>query len=268
MPTRCPIIVQLLLAAIVTVLGSDRVAAADLAVDTALVVSIDVSGSVSEERYQLQMQGVAQALEDPAVVDAITSGPHSAILFSMITWADKPAQVIGWSRISSRDDASRVAARVRALPHSSGEFTCFGRMFDLVAEEVIPTAPIPATRMIVDVSGDGIDNCVDAERLRNLRDGVLKKGATINGLPILVPGENDFVGSSAFRAPGYGLRELSRNPDHEVTTLDRWYATNVVGGANSFVLPAKGYKDFSNAIKRKFVIEISSAKSLQFLARN
>jgi hypothetical protein len=31
----------------------------------------------------------------------------------------------------------------------------------------------------------------------------------------------------------------------------------VVGGTGAFVLPAKGFSDFGNAIRQKFVIEIS-----------
>ena len=52
-------------------------------VDTALIVSVDVSNSVDAERYKLQMEGIAQALEDPQVIDAIISGPKAGILFSM-----------------------------------------------------------------------------------------------------------------------------------------------------------------------------------------
>ena len=40
-------------------------------VDTALVLAVDVSESVDAERYRLQMEGIARALEDPAVIDAI-----------------------------------------------------------------------------------------------------------------------------------------------------------------------------------------------------
>src|SRR5690606_20317311 len=89
-------------------------------VDTALAVSVDVSNSVDAERYRLQMEGIAQALEDPEVLKAILNGPNATILFSMVTWADKPRQVIGWERISSPEDAAAVAAKVRGLPRQTG----------------------------------------------------------------------------------------------------------------------------------------------------
>ncbi|MBS0253377.1 MAG: DUF1194 domain-containing protein, partial [Proteobacteria bacterium] len=74
-------------------------------VDTALVVSVDVSNSVDEGRYKLQMEGIAKALEDPGVIDAITGGSTGGILFSMVTWADTPSFVIPWIRIANKADA-------------------------------------------------------------------------------------------------------------------------------------------------------------------
>ena len=58
-------------------------------VDTALIVAVDVSNSVDDKRYRLQMEGIAQALEDPGVIQAIVGGAKGGILFSMITWADR-----------------------------------------------------------------------------------------------------------------------------------------------------------------------------------
>lgn len=57
-------------------------------VDTALVLAVDVSDSVDAARYQLQMEGIARALEDESVINAITGGPKGGILLSLISWAD------------------------------------------------------------------------------------------------------------------------------------------------------------------------------------
>lgn len=234
---------------------------ADDGVDTALIVSVDVSQSVDESRYRLQMEGIAAALEDPGVVAAITSGPRGGILFSMIAWADRAELVLGWRRIASQADASAVALMVRSLPQKGGEFTCMARMFRTVAVSILPSIPIPASRLVVDVSGDGIDNCSPKNEMHAERDAVIAAGATINGLPIIVAGENTVVGSGAYRAPGYGLQELSSQPDLERTTLDAWFKDNVIGGDNAFVLPAQGYDDFGRAFRRKFVSEISSLET-------
>ncbi len=224
-------------------------------VATALIVSVDVSQSVDDTRFRLQMEGIAEALEDPGVVAAITGNP-GGILFTMVTWADKAGTPVPWRRIASRTDAAAVAAQVRATPRQAGEFTCIGQMFRTVAASVIPAMPLQADRIVVDVSGDGIDNCTDPDDLESERTDLLALGTTINGLPILVPGENDVVGAGAYRAPGYGLRPTPLPQDR--TSLEQWYRAHVVGGPAAFLLAAAGYGDFSRAMRRKFVIEISA----------
>lgn len=228
-------------------------------VGTALVVSVDVSGSVDESRYKLQMEGIAEALEDPAVLAAITGSP-GGIAFAMVTWADAARVSVDWRRIASRADAAAVAALVRAVPRQPGNFTCLGGMLRTISGSVLQRLPVPAERVVVDVSSDGIDNCTDPDDLRAQRDALLDSGVVINGLPILVPGENDIVGVGAYRAPGYGLRELPEGTYREGTTLEAWYRQYVIGGPGAFLLPARGYGDFARALRQKFVLEISGLK--------
>ena len=73
-----------------------------------------------------------------------------------------------------------------------------------------------------------------------------------------MPGENDVVGAGAYRAPGYGLRPTPLPQDR--TSLEQWYRAHVVGGPAAFLLTAAGYGDFSRAMRRKFVIEISALR--------
>lgn len=224
-------------------------------VDAALAVAVDVSQSVNETRYQLQMEGIAQALESPEVVTAITSGRRSAILFAMIAWSDAPQMVLPWQEIASVEDARRVAALVRSLPHRGGEFTCLAKMMRYFGDSVLPTVSMLAARVILDVSGDGIDNCTVRTAIDAERDRLVATGVTINGLPIMVPGENDIVGEGAYRAPGFGFDRVG--PGTDTTTLDAYFTDHVIGGPGAFILPSQGYKDFTRAIKRKFVVEIS-----------
>jgi hypothetical protein len=154
-----------------------------------------------------------------------------------------------------------VAAKVRALPHTGGEFTCMARMLRSMALKFIPAIPAKAQRIVVDVSGDGVDNCSDRSALHEERDRVVALSATINGLPIIVPGENDVVGSGAYRAPGFGLRELYTETEGS-TTLDRWFTEHVIGGPGSFLMVAQGYGDFGRALRQKFVTEISENDAL------
>lgn len=200
-------------------------------VDTALVISVDVSNSVDEHRYKLQMEGIATALEDPEVMEAILNGPQGGIAVSLITWADKPRIAIPWIKIKSKEEASAVAARVRALPRHTGEFTCVTTMLRNVADKVVTQIPFKAYRVVVDVSGDGADNCNADEPIQTVHDELVDGGVTINGLPILEGPEKD--------------------------SLEGWYTEHVKGGPSGFVLPANGFGDFGRAIRQKFVLEIS-----------
>ncbi|MFC3692428.1 DUF1194 domain-containing protein [Chenggangzhangella methanolivorans] len=224
---------------------------------TALVLSIDVSGSVDEARYNLQLEGIAEALEDPVTLSAISATGGAGVWLSVVTWADGARVSVGWRRVASLSDARAFADEVRRIPREPGQFTCIGGMLRVVSQTLIPALPNPVETLVVDVSGDGIDNCGDVREIHEERDAVLALGATINGLPILVPGENDVVGVGAFRKPGFGLRELPSRPDQEATTLDRWYRDHVIGGPGAFLLVAQGYEDFSRALRRKLVTEIS-----------
>ncbi len=199
-------------------------------VDTALVISVDVSNSVDATRYQLQLEGIAKALEDDAVIEAILTGGRGGILISLVMWADKPKISIPWTKISSKEEALAVAAQVRKLPRESGEFTCMSGMMRMVADKVVTQIPAQANRIVIDVSGDGKDNCNREEPVDAVRDELVASGVIINGLPIL---------------------------EGDGPTLEGWYRDYVVGGTGAFVLPAKGFSDFGNAIRQKFVIEIS-----------
>lgn len=210
-------------------------------VDTALVVSVDVSNSVDAHRYKLQMEGIAQALEDPDVLKAILNGPNASILFSMVTWADRPRQVIGWERISNPVEAAAVAAKVRGLPRQTGEFTCLSAMLRSISDKVVSQIPAKPFRTIVDVSGDGRENCNPEEPPARVRDELAASGVTVNGLPILEGDEGE--------------------------TLEQWYRENVMGGPGAFVLPADGFEDFGRAIRQKFIIEISGVEPSQRQAR-
>lgn len=227
-------------------------------VDTALVVSVDVSNSVDENRYRLQMEGIAAALEDPGVIEAITNGPNGGILFSMVTWADRPEFALPWVKIASKEDAQTVAAKIRKLPQAGGEFTCMTRMMRSVNDKIVSQIPGEATRVVLDVSGDGPDNCNAEEPIQDVRDELVANGVTVNGLPINIGDPGEPVGEGAYRAPGSSfdssqLKQSAEGP----TTLEQWYRDNVMGGMGAFVLPANGYSDFGRAIRQKFVIEIS-----------
>jgi len=201
------------------------------AVETALIMAVDVSGSIDDRRYRLQMQGIAAALEDPAVIEAMLGYDKNGILFTLITWADDPQIAIPWSRIGNVSDARAIAARVRRLPQQGGEFTCIAGALRYIREQIVPQAKQRARNIVLDVSGDGTDNCNPQVPVGSLRDQILKQTVVINGLPIM------------------------QGPEGK--SLVEWYRDNVIGGPGAFLLAANGYEDFGRAIRQKFVVEVS-----------
>jgi hypothetical protein len=81
-------------------------------------------------------------------------------------------------------------------------------------------------RKIIDVSGDGPNN--SGADLDAARKDALASGIIVNGLSI-------------------------EAEDHD---LQDYYLNHVIIGADSFVEPAKGFKDFARAIKEKLLREL------------
>jgi hypothetical protein len=200
-------------------------------VDTALVLAVDVSGSVDDGRFVLQMEGIARAFEDAEVQRTILSGSRGALLVTLVNWSHKPQIAVPWTVIASPADAVAFAAEVRSAPRTSEDFTCMSQMMQVVADKVLPLMPLPADRKVVDVSGDGRDNCNPSVPVDVVRDDLINADVTINGLPIL--------------------------EGREAATIEPWYEQNVIGGIAAFLLPANGFRDFGRAIRQKFILEVS-----------
>jgi hypothetical protein len=200
--------------------------------DLALVLAMDVSDSMDEERFNLQMEGVAKALGAEDVEASILSGPHRAILVSLVQWSNRPFVSLPWTLLTSESDIRHFADRVRHLDRQGHDFTCMSVALRSIADKLVTQMPVPAERIVIDVSGDGHDNCNPREPVEKVRDELNAKGVAINGLPIL-EGDEEF-------------------------TLEAWYREHVIGGPNSFLMPAAGFADFERAMRHKFVTEISA----------
>lgn len=247
---------QLLVVLLVLVSTLRDVRAEDV-VDTALVMAVDISQSVDENRYRLQMEGIAQALEDPDVIRVVTSGPRRAILFTLVGWADRARVLLPWTWIASASDAAAVAKMLRSLPVASGEYTCLGRMLQYLNDQTLAPVPVKADRVVVDVSGDGPDNCTSTRFVDQQRDRLVKSGVIVNGLPINEEGEERQI-ERWNRAPGSTQQEFPLPSKGEQGTLTMWYERHVMGGEGAFVITANGYDDFARAIRRKFILEIAA----------
>ena len=106
----------------------------------------------------------------------------------------------------------------------------------ILASELLETNDLEGTRRVIDISGDGPNNY--GLSLAPVREETFAKGIVVNGLPIIVEGA-EFGGRGFF-------------PD-----VDRYYQRCVIGGPGAFLVVARGFEDFANAIRRKLFLEIS-----------
>src|SRR5712692_1818988 len=193
----------------------------------ALVLAVDVSESVSRERYILQHDGIARAFETPALLEAIAAQP-GGIEALVLEWSDpdKIAVTVDWTRIADRAAAARFSAAVRATKRTSAGLTAIGSAM-LAAGAAFERLPEPAAHRVIDVSGDGMANF--GVPPVTARDELVRRGITINGLAI-----------------------LSEEP-----WLAEYYEHNVVGGPAAFVVVAQGFDSFAEAMLRKLVQEVA-----------
>jgi hypothetical protein len=213
-----------------------RPARADEPVDVALVLAVDVSRSVDEDEARLQREGYRSAVSDPRVVEAIRGGMLGSIAVCYIEWAGIEYQrtVIPWTRIASQADANGWASTLEQAPRASLSWTSISGAIE-ASRRAMGECPHEATRKVVDVSGDGVNNSGPPAELA--RDRAVAEGITINGLPIL----ND--------RPTFG-----RAPP---VPLDIYFRDSVIGGQGAFMIAAEDFEAFGNAVRRKLIREIA-----------
>jgi hypothetical protein len=196
-------------------------------VDAALVLALDVSGSVSEANWKVQREGVASAIGSDQFAKAVRRGQIGRVAIAVVQWGTAPRMVIGWRILETPAETRALAEDMRRMQRTESGGTCMGTMLKMVTAELTAWDEY-ATRRIVDVSGDGASNCgVDFPAMRA---AALKEGITINGLPIVTPLE---------------------------PKVADWYGDNVIGGPGAFTIVADGHDRFAEAFMRKLTVEIA-----------
>lgn len=222
--------------AIVMPVGLTR---ADGSVALDLVLAVDVSGSVSTERFNLQKQGYAAAFRDRRVISAIKTAAGGSIAVTMTQWTGPhlQIQVVPWMSVTDEATANQLAKAVEEAPrqlHSGG--TSISGAIDH-AVKLLSDSPSQGMRRVIDLSGDGTNN--HGRPAAQARDEAIAANIVINGLPILALDPN----------------------------LDTYYRNNVIGGPGAFVIAVKNYEGFAEAIVRKLVLEIAGVPTRQQDAR-
>lgn len=220
------------LAMLLSLSGATASAAGAPQVDVALVLAVDMSGSMDFEEARVQRMGYVEALRHPDFINAVTAGLNGRIALSYFEWAgsvNEPS-LVDWRVIENAADAAAFADQLAAKPVQTRRGTSISNAI-IFASRLIAASPYDAMRRVIDISGDGPNNL--GPPVDPARDAAVDDGIVINGLAIII------------------------RPSGSSGSLDRYYADCVIGGPGSFVLPVRRSEDFAVAIRQKLVLEVS-----------
>jgi Ca-activated chloride channel family protein len=195
------------------------------ACDIALVLAVDVSGSVDEQEFRIQMQGLADGLRDSAVSEALVRG-EAALIVLQWTGTSRQRVVVPWTRATDFDLLEDFAARVEQAPRIWRNFsTAIGEALEFSAAQF---AEVPdCGRRVIDISGDGSSN--EGVAPLDVRGGLFREGIVVNALVI------------------EGAEPM----------LTEYFWENVILGDGAFVITANSYEEYPARMRRKLLREVT-----------
>lgn len=200
-----------------------------LACELALVLAVDVSGSVDQAEYATQMQGLAIALQDGIVADTLVD---QSAKVTLIQWSgsSRQRQTVPWFQINTYADVVSLSDRISNDPREWRNFsTAIGEALEASLEALEDVAD--CTRKVIDVSGDGVSN--EGVTPRILHPKLKAQGVIVNGLAI----------------------------ETDPTDLAAYFYENLIVGEGAFVVTADGFEDYPAQIKRKLQRETTKQTS-------
>jgi len=195
------------------------------ACDLALAFAVDVSGSIDQKDFRIQMQGLADGLRDGVVSEALVKSNARVML---VQWTGSTRQVVNipWVQITSFSDVEILARRIENTERSWRNYsTAIGEALAFVAKrfDQVPGCK----RNVVDMSGDGVSN--EGIEPVEAKPELHARTITVNALVIE---ESD---------PG----------------LTAYFWENVISGDGAFVVTANGFEDYPAKMRQKLLREIS-----------
>lgn len=205
-------------------------------VELELVLLADASGSIDMEETRFQRTGYATAITDPEVLSAIAGTAYGRIAVTYVEWAatDTHDVVVPWTIIDGGASAAAFADAMLGPPRRAFGRNAIGSAL-LFGKSLIEDNGIEGWRRVIDFSGDSANNW-NGPPIEASRQEVLAAGITINGLAVL-------------------CRACNGRPTGP--ELESQYEQRIIGGRGAFVVSAENPESFSDAVKRKLILEIS-----------
>jgi Ca-activated chloride channel homolog len=191
----------------------------------ALVIAVDVSASISETEYDLQQQGIANALRHREVVDVIDA--VGGIWLHSFEWSGRYQQntLLGWRFLSDERSIYAAAREISEHTRDHREFmTALGHAL-AHASDVLASAPEICKRNVIDVSADGTNNEGYDPHIAYVSKDFTD--VTVNALVI-------------------------RKEDRTFS----YFEDKVIRGPGAFAQAMNSYEDYTEAMIRKLVREI------------
>jgi hypothetical protein len=233
-----------------TILTAPVLAAGDQAidrpVDLALILLTDVSNSMSDREYAMVKEGYKAAFSDPEVIKAILDNSRGvAIAYVEFSGKDEFIVVKGWDVVTDAGSARTFGESVAAATRSSNGNTALAVSLRKAAE-MLKADGIDTDRRVIDVASDHPN---DDGRAAAVRDAAVSAGITINALPIVDAHPMVmFDGHLTYAKQQWGFEDPVE-----------FYRNHVIGGPGSFLVEARDYVAFGEALKRKLLRELISS---------
>ncbi|WP_439156298.1 DUF1194 domain-containing protein [Yoonia sp.] len=224
------------LAVLLALLGS----AAEAACRHALALGLDISGSVDADEYRQQLDGLATAMNSPAVQDVLFAQSAAPVRISVYEWSGPEDQhiILPWTDLSTPADLANATATLRNHQRPKATLTtAIGSA--LLAGFNLLEGQNDCWKRTLDLSGDGPANT--GPRPQDIGDSLMPGGVTVNGLVI-----------------GSDVRAGSDAAFETIKDLSAYYSNYVLRGPDAFVETAHSFADYAVAMERKLLRELQS----------
>ena len=192
-----------------------------------LVLAVDASTSVDEQERLLQQQAYVRAFRDPDIHKAIEALGFGGLAVTYLEWSSRffQVQAVGWRHIRRAGDAVSFAEEIAQKGgQAKASGTAIGEAV-ITGVELIESNAYTGARRIIDVSADDRYNSGSSPAYAQIVAD--RAGVTVNGLAI--------------------------DPDGSLTG---YFQQKVITGPGAFVITARSYGDFQEALKKKLLREL------------
>lgn len=196
----------------------------------AIAMALDISSSVNEAEYDIQLLGLVEALRAPEIQEMILAIPGTQVQAMAYEWSGYVQQdaIVNWTRLSTVAEIDAFADQLAGHWRIYSDFpTAIGKSMEKAIQE-FDRLPVSCAYSVVDISGDGVNN--DGPPARDYWPALARRGITVNAL-VIGGAEPDPVAH---------------------------YRDEVITGPGAFLVEARnGFEDYPALIRGKLLRELA-----------